>query len=98
MDALHRAIGKIQAAPSNAASVIFSGLIKSLDSGGQFDLNQLYQLNYPDFSLAIELLKQWRLDSFRYERGWATKLATEPSSQLVEPYWVPTGLHQRAVS
>src|SRR5580765_6319114 len=28
----------------------------------------------------------------------AAKLATEPTSQLVEPYWVPTGLHQRVVS
>ena len=98
MDALHRAIGQIQSDPSHAASVIFSTLIKSLDSGGPFDLNELYQLNYPDFSLAIDLLKQWRLDSFRYERGWATKLVTEPGSQLVEPYWVPTRIHQRVVS
>ena len=57
MDALHRAIGKIQSAPIDPASVILSALIKSLDSGGSFDLNQLYQLNYPDFSLAIDLLK-----------------------------------------
>ncbi len=69
MDILHRVIRKIHADPGHPTSSTLRALIKSLDAGDQFDVNQLYQLNYSDFTLAMDLLKQWRLDSFRYERG-----------------------------
>ena len=82
MDALREAIKKIHAAPEHATSRTLSDLIRSLDSGGQFDLDRLYQLNYSDFSLAMNILKQWRLDSYRYERGTLMKAAGDPSSKL----------------
>ena len=41
---------------------------------------RLLQLNYSDFTMAMELLKQWRLDSFRYERGWASRAARRSCS------------------
>ena len=82
MDALHEAIKKIHAQPQDPTSSTFSDLLKSLDSGEQFDLNKLYQLNYSDFSLAMNILKQWRLDSYRYERGTLMKAAGDPSSKL----------------
>jgi hypothetical protein len=53
-------------------------MLKSLDSGEQFDLNKLYQLNYSDFALAMNVLKEWRLDAFRYERGIVSRAATDP--------------------
>jgi len=79
MDALHEAIKKIQAQPEDPTSSTLSELIRSLDSGEHFDLSKLYQLNYSDFSLAMNVLKQWRLDSFRYERGAVMKAAGDPS-------------------
>jgi hypothetical protein len=82
MDALHEAIKKIHAQPEDPTSSTLSDLIKSLDSGEHFDLNKLYQLNYSDFSLAMNMLKQWRLDSYRYERGTLMKAAGDPSSKL----------------
>jgi len=75
MDALHAALLRIQADPGHPTSVTLQGLIESLDSGVQFDLARLYALNYGDFGLAMELLKHWRLDAYRYERGWASQAA-----------------------
>jgi hypothetical protein len=88
MDVLHRVIKKIHAEPAHPTSSTLCALIKSLDAGEHFDINQLYQLNYSDFGLAMELLKQWRLDSFRYERGWASRVAADPEARLESPAWV----------
>jgi hypothetical protein len=82
MDALREAIKKIHAAPEQATSRTLSDLIKSLDSGGSFDLNRLYQLNYSDFSLALTVLQQWRLDSYCYERGTLAKAASDMSVEV----------------
>ena len=76
MDALHTAIRRIHSDPVHPTSSVLFALIRSLDGGQQFDLTQLYQLNYHDFALALDLMKQWRLDSFCYERGWVSKLAS----------------------
>jgi hypothetical protein len=82
MDALHEAIKKIHSRPEDASSSTLCELIRSLDSGERFDLNRLYQLNYSDFSLAMNMMKQWRLDSYCYERGTLMKAATDPSVKL----------------
>ena len=78
MDALHAAIKRIHARPDDLSST-FSDLLKSLDSGEQFDLTKLYRLNYADFSLAMSVLKEWRLDSFRYEPGIVSRAAADPA-------------------
>jgi hypothetical protein len=88
MDTLHRVIKKIHADPAHPTSSTLCALIKSLDAGEQFDINQLYQLNYSDFGLAMELMKQWRLDSFRYERGWASRAACDPAARDQAPAWL----------
>jgi hypothetical protein len=88
MDTLHRVIRKIHADPADPTSSTLLALIKSLDAGEQFDINQLYQLNYSDFGLAMELMKQWRLDSFRYERGWASRAACDPAARDKQPAWL----------
>jgi hypothetical protein len=82
MDAMREAIKKIHAEPEHATSRTLSDLIRSLDSGGQFDLNRLYQLNYSDFSLAMTLLQQWRLDSYCYERGTLAKAASDVTVEV----------------
>ena len=35
-----------------------------------------------DFSLAMDILKQWRLDSYRYERGALKKAASDPTVEV----------------
>ena len=78
MDALHEVIKKIHAQPDGPISSTFCELLRSLDSGEQFDLTKLYQLNYSDFALAMNVLKEWRLDAFRYERGVVARAAADP--------------------
>jgi len=82
MDALHAAIDKIHSRPDDTIASTFFDLLKSLDSGERFDLTKLYQLNYADFSLAMNVLKQWRLDSFRYEPGAVSRAAADPVSPV----------------
>jgi len=82
MDALHEAIKKIRSNPSDPTASTLGEMIKSLDSGEWFDLNKLYVLNYADFSLAMGILKQWRLDSYRYERGLLRKAMEDPTVKL----------------
>jgi len=82
MDALQEAIKKIRSNPTDPTSATLTDLIKSLDSGEWFDLNKLYALNYSDFSLALNILKQWRLDSYRYERGVLRKAVEDPTLTL----------------
>lgn len=79
MDALHAAIDKIHTLRDDGIASTFSALLKSLDSGEHFDLARLYQLNYADFSLALSVLKEWRLDSYRYEPGAVTRAAQDPA-------------------
>jgi hypothetical protein len=88
MDALHRVLRKIHAEPLQPASAAFRSLIESLDQGLTYDISRLYELGYNDFGLALDLIRQWRLDGFRYERGWATKVATEPSAFANSPQWM----------
>jgi len=82
MDALQETMKKIRSKPDDVSSRALSDLMKSLDSGEPYDLNRLYQLNYSDFSLVLNLLKQWRLDSYRFERGTLLKAASDPSVSL----------------
>ena len=82
MDALREAIAKIQSDPGNATSSTLGELITCLDAGAEFRISKLYQLNYSDFSLAMEILKQWRLDSYRYERGLLARAAADPSMEI----------------
>ena len=77
MDALHKALRKIHADPIHPTSAALKSLIESLDQRINFDISRLYSLGYNDFGLALELMRQWRLDSFRYERGWATRAASD---------------------
>jgi hypothetical protein len=98
MDALQKVIKKIHADPAHPTSSILRALIKSLDEGVQFDLGKLYQLNYSDFGLALDLLKQWRLDSFCLEPGWLSKAASDTEHQIEFPAWMSAPASQSALS
>jgi hypothetical protein len=48
----------------DSANPVFERLIKSLCFKEHFDLSELYELNYDDFELALNILKDWRLDRY----------------------------------
>jgi hypothetical protein len=50
--------------PHSEAAKILGRLTAALAEEGQFSLADLYRLDYETFNLAIELLKDWRLDRY----------------------------------
>jgi hypothetical protein len=54
----------IEANPKSELAQTFSKLILSLETEQAFPMQTLYALNADEFDLAIEVLKDWRLDRF----------------------------------
>jgi hypothetical protein len=69
MNAIKKARKLIESAPHSEAATTLSQLVRALESDQNFAIAELYQLNYADFNLAIDILKDWRLD--RYYMGKA---------------------------
>ena len=64
MRAIKQARRLIQADPTTAAAQALSDLILALEAEATSPIKGLYQLSPNDFDLAIQLLKDWRLDRF----------------------------------
>lgn len=54
----------IEADPKSELAQTFAKLILSLETEQAFPMQTLYALNTDQFELAIEVLKDWRLDRF----------------------------------
>lgn len=91
MDTVHKVLRRIHTDPQSATAAALKSLVESLDQGLTFDITRLYSLNHADFSLALELMKHWRLDSFRYERGWASRVAGDRGAFASGPAWAALG-------
>jgi hypothetical protein len=59
----------IEADPQTDAAKTLANLVRALESEEKFDLADLYKLSYDNFHLAIDVMKEWRLD--RYYSGKA---------------------------
>lgn len=64
MKPLKQARRLIAAEPSSAAARTLAALVLALEQDGQFDLSSLYLLDLEHFELALEVLRDWRLDRF----------------------------------
>ncbi|HYP84999.1 hypothetical protein [Variovorax sp.] len=69
MNAIKRARHFIEQNPQERAAKVLSSLVLALETEHSFELSQLYELDLAAFELAIEILKEWRLD--RYYAGKA---------------------------
>ena len=69
MNEIKKARRLIEANPHTDAAKTLAALVRALESEEKFDLADLYKLNYDNFNLAIDILKEWRLD--RYYSGKA---------------------------
>ena len=69
MNEIKKARRLIEANPHTDAAKTLAALVRALESEEKFDLGTLYKLNYDNFNLAIDILKEWRLD--RYFSGKA---------------------------
>lgn len=66
----------IEQTPLDSSSEIFSRLTESLIKEKDFSLKDLYELDNVNFQLAIDILKEWRLD--RYYMGRAKVFEIDP--------------------
>ena len=69
MNNVKKARKLIEANPQSEAAKTLAKLVRALESEEKFDLADLYDLSYDNFQLAIDILKEWRLD--RYYSGKA---------------------------
>lgn len=92
MRALKKARKLIERNPGKPAAQILSALVVALESDEPFKLADLYQLDFDDFGLALELLAEWRLDRYYSSKAvlldislQVGKLQDDPSPQVPEP-------------
>lgn len=69
MNAIKEARRIITADPSAEESRTLARLVLALESEADFPLASLYALNLETFSLAMEILKEWRLDRYYARKG-----------------------------
>lgn len=72
MNAIKKIRKFIQTDPRSETAKTLAGLVRALESDEPFAIGSLYGLDYEQFNLAIEMLKEWRLD--RYYMGKAKLL------------------------
>lgn len=81
MNPIEVALEKIQRAPDKATSKVLCDLLTSLDSGEPFRFQQMYNLlDYKDFTLALEVMRAWRLEEMRVTRGQLSDAVTQPEN------------------
>lgn len=64
MRALKQARKLIETKPEDPSAVTLSALVVALESETPFNIAALYNLDYKDFELALEVLTEWRLDRY----------------------------------
>lgn len=89
MQALKKVRKLIEKKPEEASTVALSQLILALESDTPYSLSALYQLDYDDFLLAIDVIKDWRLDRYYTTKAVLLDLSLqidqqEPAQKPVE--------------
>lgn len=69
VNAIKEARRFIERHPAQNNARVLASLVLALESDHSFELQQLYTLDYKAFELAIDVLREWRLD--RYYAGKA---------------------------
>ena len=69
MNAIKDARRIITADPSSEESKTLARLVLALESEVDFPLTSLYALKLGTFSLAMDILKEWRLDRYYAQKG-----------------------------
>lgn len=69
MLAIKKARKIIKSDPESRTSSILSGLVLALETNASYQLGSLYELDYKNYELAVDIIKEWRLD-----RHYASKV------------------------
>ena len=79
MLAIKKARKLIEKSPESTTARTLSNLIIALETEQDFSLKTLYQLSLDDFDLAMDVLREWRLD-----RYYMSKVRLMDASLMVE--------------
>ena len=82
MFAIQKLQDYLQSSASPAAARELNRLLDALKQEKEFPLSSLYEIDYEAFELAMEALRDWRVD--RYYAGPAAAV-TDAVSELPEP-------------
>lgn len=69
MHAIKKARKFIETNPSDSSAITLSKLVLALESEEEFLIEDIYQLDMERFNLALDILREWRID--RYFAGKA---------------------------
>jgi hypothetical protein len=69
MRAIKRARKFIEQNPSDPTAQTLSRLVLALESEADFPISELYMLDFDRFNMALQMLREWRID--RYYAGKA---------------------------
>ena len=70
----------IEISPNSIEGLTFARVILALESDQEFPVTELDKLNSDDFDLAIELLRDWRIDRFYIGKAKALDTATHATN------------------
>ncbi len=81
MNPIDAALAKVQKNPDHPSSKVLCSLLVALDTGEPFSFKQLYKvLDYNDFTLALGVMREWRLEEMRCKKGQLSSAAGRPES------------------
>jgi ATP-dependent protease HslVU (ClpYQ) peptidase subunit len=69
MNAIKKVRKYMSANPETGTARTLARLVLALETEQAFALSDLYQLDYDAFQLALDLLKDWRLDRYYTAKG-----------------------------
>ncbi len=79
MNPINTVLARIQKHPDRPSSEVLCSLLVALDTGEPFNFKQLYNvLNYEEFTLAISVMGEWRLEERYVKKGELSSAASEP--------------------
>ena len=85
MQALKKARKLIEKKPEKPSALVLSQLILALESSSPFNLSELYQMDYDDFLLAMDVIKDWRLDRYYATKAVLLDLSMQIDQQAGAP-------------
>jgi hypothetical protein len=89
MRAIKEARKLIEREPQTITAQTLSRLVLALENQSPFSISELYSLNYDHFNLALEILKDWRIDRYYASKvklfDVSTQAAELPSLAIASP-------------
>ncbi len=80
MRAIKEARKFIECNPADPSAKILSRLVLALESEVEFPIANIYQLDFDRFNLALEILREWRIDRYCAGKAKIFDTATQMSN------------------